>query len=149
MSAYMFFYVRKGDTFTCINCLCKSSAIYGVFSPYMSYEDVVHIDSIIDRVKADCREIVDGLNRKRKEYKRKIAAITQTNSPIAEKMECIDMYYELLNDVKQKLDEHKSVFYFCNFLEDILDCNEGDEKPILYAGIETGYNITWEDIEGE
>lgn len=152
MSAYMYFFARKDETFVEIGYASRSSELFMAFDDVTVYEKVVELEKDdFDRAKD---QLLDSLHQSENmiaRYEAQLAAIPTFNNGAEEKL---DLMTEVRGELESAKEEKSDVDYALNylsFLRQIYENYKLDQKyeNVTYkGGVYVGYECS-EPVLGE
>lgn len=151
MSTYIYFYARRRDTFIPLTEGSRNSKLFEITSHRVSFNEKIVPYSAKNRL-LDISTLKEEIVRTEK--------IIRENEKLTDKIilmnNKIDEKVMMLNDIE---DENKALreeiaeientiarLYFINEIDVNIDIANDDERDNIYMGIETGYDITVDDI---
>lgn len=145
MSSYIYFYVRKEDTFIPIGEFSRNNEIYQVFNEYNDapYEKIVE---------AKFSSPIANLEEKKIKYQaaimREVQAIEDLKTINAPLDEITERIWERRNSIESLREDIKEIDWTINRLKFYRDINDDYYGVKVYVGIESGDSVTKEDIDG-
>lgn len=146
MSAYIDFFIRRGDEFIPISDYSRNSIIYRIANSYAMWEKVSPLS------KAGIEQMITEAERQQRAYqesivevKAKIAQLKDLSCTWNEALEYLDEYEEAIQEYEQDIKEARYAKHFFGFLIDIIetveyaDKKEYDYNDYIYVGIEIGH----------
>ena len=146
MSAYINFFIRRGDEFIPISDYSRNSIIYRIANSYAMWEKVSPLS------KAGIEQMITEAERQQRAYqesivevKAKIAQLKDLSCTWNEALEYLDEYEEAIQEYEQDIKEARYAKHFFGFLIDIIetveyaDKKEYDYNDYIYVGIEIGH----------
>ena len=146
MSAYIDFFIRRGDEFIPLGDYSRNSIIYRIANSYAMWEKVSPLS------KAGIEQMITEAERQQRAYqesivevKAKIAQLKDLSCTWNEALEYLDDYEEAIQDYEQDIKEARYAKHFFGFLIDIIetvqyaDKKEYDYNNYIYVGIEIGH----------
>lgn len=145
MSSYIYFYVRKEDTFIPIGEFSRNNEIYQVFNEYNDapYEKITE---------AKFSGPIANLEEKKIKYQaaimREVQAIEDLKTINAPLDEITERIWERRNSIESLREDIKEIDWTINRLKFYRDINDDYYGVKVYVGIESGDSVTKEDIDG-
>ena len=153
MSQYTeIFYRTEDDKFVLLASYSASSYISQALKHYAPWAKICPL------TKSDIKEAIQELEDDIKNYEkmikededrilflRSLEGTTDLVSEIEAKMEFYNDYQRSITETEEIIEDEKAAIIKLDMLEDILDCNNDVEYPVLYCGTEAGYP-TMEDV---
>lgn len=152
MSAYIHFFIRHNDDFTCLATFGRSHELYKAFDGIAPWEKLAALNK--EKIAAARRQLDEYANDVKasiQRLKEQMGLIKDFNDTIENKLEIISEYQD---EIVQWEEDLKSINYALNytdFLENILEEVDArkyyenlppiDPAQVLYVGIETGSNV--------
>ena len=146
MSAYIDFFIRRGDEFIPISDYSRNSIIYRIANSYAMWEKVSPLS------KAGIEQMITEAERQQRAYqesiaetKTRIAQLKDLSCTWNEALEYLDEYEEAIQEYEQDIKEARYAKHFFGFLIDIIetveyaDKKEYDYNNYIYVGIEIGH----------
>jgi hypothetical protein len=146
MSAYIDFFIRRGDEFIPISDYSRNSIIYRIANSYAMWEKVSPLS------KASIEQMITEAERQQRAYqesiaetKTRIAQLKDLSCTWNEALEYLDEYEEAIQEYEQDIKEARYAKHFFGFLIDIIetveyaDKKEYDYNNYIYVGIEIGH----------
>lgn len=146
MSAYINFFIRRGDDFISLSDYSRNSIIYKIANNYAMWEKVsplskVGIEQMINEAERQQRAYQESIA----ETKARIAQLKDLSCTWNEALEYLDEYEEAIQEYEQDIKEARYAKHFFGFLIDIIetvqyaDKKEYDYNNYIYVGIEIGH----------
>ena len=146
MSAYIHFFIRRGDEFIPIGDYSRNSIIYRIANSYARWEKVSPLS------KNSLEQMISEAESKQRAYKELVAEIKTRMAQLKdlsctwnEALEYLDEYEEGIQAHEQDVKEARYAKHFFSFLIDIIetvqyvDKKEYDYNNYIYVGIEIGH----------
>lgn len=146
MSAYVHFFIRRGDDFIPLSDYSRNSIIYRIANSYAMWEKVSPLS------KAGIEQMINEAERQQRAYqesiaetKARIAQLKDLSCTWNEALEYLDEYEEAIQEHEQDIKEARYAKHFFGFLIDIIetvqyaDKQEYDYNNYIYVGIEIGH----------
>lgn len=146
MSAYIDFFIRRGDEFIPLGDYSRNSIIYRIANSYAMWEKVSPLS------KAGIEQMITEAERQQRAYqesiaetKTRIAQLKDLSCTWNEALEYLDDYEEAIQEYEQDIKEARYAKHFFGFLIDIIetvqyaDKKEYDYNNYIYVGIEIGH----------
>lgn len=146
MSAYINFFIRRGDDFIPLSDYSRNSIIYRIANNYAMWEKVSPLS------KAGIEQMINEAERQQRAYqesiaetKTRIAQLKDLSCTWNEALEYLDEYEEAIQEYEQDIKEARYAKHFFGFLIDIIetvqyaDKKEYDYNNYIYVGIEIGH----------
>lgn len=155
MSTYIYFYARRGDTFIPLTEASRNSKLYKVTAhrvlfdekivPYRARNRLLDITSL--------KEEIIRIKKAIRENEKLADKVILMNNKIDEKVTTLDDIENENKMLREEIAEAENVIMRLNFINEIdanIDiANDNDVRDNIYMGIETGYDVTIDDIRGE
>jgi len=156
MSSYLYFYVKGADRFYPLLSVSRNHPLYKYFSN-VPYEKVCAVS--FAQLEAVSDAVDDAISRENEYLQRREARkqlVATFNNSIEEKNEEIFKLEEEELEIKEEINELRHAGSIAAILYNAISCamgsNYGEEgaqlnpDQYIYAGFETGYNPSFEDI---
>lgn len=152
MSAYIYFFARKDETFVEIGCCSRNSDLFTAFDHITIYEKVVELDN----KDFDCAKerLLDSLHQSEKtiaRYEAQLAAIPTFNNGIEEKLQLMTEVRDELECAKEEKSDVDYALNYVGFLRQIYETyklNQKYEDVPYKGGVYVGYECS-EPVLGE
>ena len=147
MSAYIYFFARKDDTFVELGCTSRNSDLFKAFDGVTVYEKTVELDKEdFNNVKD---QLLDSFHQSEEmiaRYEAELAAIPTFNNEAEEKLQLMSEVRNELESAKEEKSDVDYALYYLGFLRQIYDNYELNRKyeGVSYKG---GVYVGYEDSE--
>lgn len=155
MSTYIYFYARRGDTFIPLTEGSRNSKLFEITShralfnekivPYSGKNRLLDISTL--------KEEIVRIEKAIRENEKLADKIILMNNKIDEKVAMIDDVVDENKALREEIAEIENTItrlYFINEIDTNIDiANDNKVRDNIYIGIETGYDVTVDDIKGE
>ena len=146
MSAYIHFFIRRGDDFIPLGDYSRNSIIYRIANDYAQWEKVRPLTKLDISKMIEHAEKMQTTNRACiVSIKDKIAHLKDLSCTWTEALEYIDDYEDSIIECEENIKEARYAKHFFGFLIDIIETiqyadNKGGYDPdkYIYTGIEIG-----------
>lgn len=155
MSTYIYFYARRGDTFIPLTEASRNSKLYEVTSHRVLFDEKIVPYTVKNR-NLDISTLKEEIIRTEKtirENEKLADKIILMNNKIDEKVVMLNDIEDENKALREEIEEIENTItrlYFMNEIDSNIDiANDDDEvRDNIYMGIETGYDVTVDDIRG-
>lgn len=156
MSSTFYVFARRGNSFAPLLSYGASSDLCRAFEDAINipYEKVKKIScSDLELVERELRKTIEKDKAQIAKYDEMIAAISKMSDPIDEKIEKIHEYLGWQKEYAEGVADNEKLLAQIEFLDSVAYEMESMEKYCkiadlgLYIGIDSGYDITAEDIK--
>ena len=154
MSAYIQFFMRRGNEFIPLMTYSRSNTIYQVFEHILPWGKIkaISYDTISAKI-AECNSLVSKNEEKIKELNQKKTLVASFNNSVEEKMQVLFDIDEAIEEYNEDIAMGNRAAYICIFLQDLMEevmygeeSEKYDKNEYIYGGYEVG-TPTLEDIE--
>lgn len=154
MSQYLHIFIRNKDEYIELDCYGRGSSLYEAFADYAPYEKVAPVDKHITDILHQVRQKKADEEKTIQDYNERIETIKTMSGDLNERMDMINEYMNIRDDVKDTLEAVVYAENIVTFLYNVVDEYEMNVKyehapdhPRVYVGIECGSNITPEMVQ--
>ena len=153
MSTYIYFYARRGDTFIPLTEGSRNSKLFEITSHRALFNEKIVPYSAKNRLHdiSALKEEIVRTEKAIRENEKLIDKIILMNNKVDEKVTMIDDIEDENKALREEIAEIENTItqlYFMNEINtNIYIANNDDEvRDNIYMGIETGYDVTVDDV---
>ena len=148
MSTYVQIYARKGDTFIELSNYSRNSEIYSLFETHAPYEKIRPLtEQDIKDIVAECNKAIVATIDEQDRLSAEMRAIDGWKNPVGEKLGVYRDIGEQMYDARELQKQYEATLAELDMFSRIACTYKGCGHPVIYCGVESGLDVTTEDIE--